>query len=247
MIQSGGLLVVRAVQTGDRVCVSVEDNGVGREVAANNKHVLEILRLKPDLIFLDIQLPDKNGLWLAEELYTLSCDTFTPPEIIFTTAYTDSKYLLKAFKLAAIDYLVKPVMLDSLSEAVKRFKERSTSTFGIQSLINVIKSEKILKFRNFSGVILLKPEDIVFVKADGNYAQIALANGDTEEIFERLGEIEKALPQDLFIRTGRSLIINRQYIRRINTRKSLIQVSTPNVSHNLEVPEKALRQIKEGF
>lgn len=207
--------------------------------------LIDILRLQPDLIFLDIQLPGKNGLWLAEELYQLSCDTFTPPGVVFTTAYTDSEYLLKAFRLAAIDYLVKPVMLDSLSEAICRFKERSVSSPGIAALMAAIKGEQLLRFRNYAGLILLKPEDIVYVKADGNYAQIGLANGDTEEIFERLGEIEKALPAHIFLRTGKSLVINRQYIRRINLKKCRIEVATPTVSYPLEVSEKAIRLIKD--
>ncbi len=208
--------------------------------------LVDILRLQPDLIFLDIQLPEKNGLWLAEELYRLACDTFTPPGVVFTTAYTDSEYLLKAFKLAVIDYLVKPVMIDSLSEAIRRFKERNGSPSGIMALMHAIQSEQIFRFRNYAGLILLKPEDIVYVKADGNYAQMGLANGDTEEIFERLGEIEKVLPAHVFLRTGKSLVINRLYIRRINLKKCMVEVATPMFSCLLEVSEKALRLIKNN-
>lgn len=207
--------------------------------------LVEILRKQPDLLFLDIQLPDKNGLWLADQLGLMSCETFTPPGIIFTTAFSDSEYLLNAIRLAAIDYLVKPIMLDSLSLAINRFKKRNSPSSNVQTLMNVIQQEKILKLKNFGGLLLLKPEDIAFVKADGNYAQVMLANGEVEEIFERLGEIEKNLPKEIFIRASKSLIINRKYIRQINTKKSIVQIVTPFVSYDLSFSEGGIKQLKE--
>jgi DNA-binding LytR/AlgR family response regulator len=92
---------------------------------------------------------------------------------------------------------------------------------------------------------VLKPEDIAYVKADGNYAQIGLAGGDTEEIFERLGEIEKTLPSEIFLRIGKSLIINRGYVRRINTKKSLLEITTPQTSYLLGVPEKGIKLLAQ--
>ncbi|MDR0865418.1 MAG: LytTR family DNA-binding domain-containing protein, partial [Candidatus Symbiothrix sp.] len=192
--------------------------------------LIEILRLQPDLIFLDIQLPDKNGLWLADQLHGMTCATFTPPGIIFTTAFSDSEYLFNAIRLAAIDYLVKPIMLDSLSLAIGRFKKRTNPSASVQTLMNVIQSEKILRFKNFNGLLLLKPEDIAYIEADGNYARITLANGDSDEIFERLGEIEKTLPSETFVRAGKSLIVNQKYVRQINVRKYSVQITTPFVS-----------------
>jgi two-component system LytT family response regulator len=227
----------------------LKDNHADIEVVSSCENaenaLIETLRMQPDLLFLDIQLPDKSGLWLAEQLSQMICDTFTPPGVIFTTAYTDSEYLLNAFRLAAIDYLVKPIQPDNLSEAIERFKQRTISTPGIQTLMHVIRSEKILRFKNYSGLILLKPEDIAYVKADGNYAQIGLACGDTEEIFERLGEIEKTLPSEIFLRIGKSLIINRGYVRRINTKKSLLEITTPQTSYLLEVPEKGIKLLAQ--
>jgi two-component system LytT family response regulator len=209
--------------------------------------LIEILRLQPDLIFLDIQLPDKNGLWLADQLHQMSCETFRPPGIIFTTAFSDSEYLLNAIRLAAIDYLVKPIMLDSLSLSIARFKKRANPSTSIQTLMNTIQREKILKFKNFNGLLLLKPEDVAYIKADGNYAQIALANGDMDEIFERLGEIEKNLPEETFLRAGKSLILNRKYVRQINTKKFIVQIATPFTSYSLPVSEGGIKQLKDSL
>jgi two-component system LytT family response regulator len=207
--------------------------------------LLEVLRLRPDLLFLDIQMSGKNGLWLADELLRMKGETFTPPDIIFTTGYTYSDYMLKAFELAAIDYLVKPVSIESLEKAVARYRERAGITSGLQNLSNAINDEKLLKFKSYNGLFLLRPDDIAYVEADRDYACMFFANGTREDVFERLGEIEKKLPISKFLRTGKSVIVNHQYIRKI-TEKSL-QLVTPAASYRVEISKEAIRQLKGKF
>jgi two-component system LytT family response regulator len=209
--------------------------------------LFEILHLQPDLIFLDIQLPDKNGLWLADQLQLMACESFKPPGIIFTTAYSDSEYLINAIRLTAIDYLVKPIMIDSLSLAIARFRKRADASQDARTLKNVVRNEKMLSFKNVGGLLLLKVDDIAYIEADGNYACMWLANGDSETIFERLGEMEKNLPPDKFLRAGKSIIINRQYIRQIHVRKSTVQLATPFTTYTVEVSAVALKQLKENY
>ena len=206
--------------------------------------LIEVLRLRPHLIFLDIQMAGKNGLWLADELMRLSGDTFAPPHIIFTTGYTYPEYLLKAFELAAIDYLVKPVGLESLQKAVARYHQRSgTSTFGLHKLQEAIQNQSLLKFKSLNGIILLSPDDIVYVEADGEYAFLFLANGAKEDVYERLGEIEKRLPQQSFFRTGKSVVLNRKYIRKISDK--VLQLTTPSANYQVEISRSAVRALKE--
>ncbi len=206
--------------------------------------LVEILRQQPRLLFLDIHLPGKNGLWLADQLNQLSCDTFTPPGIIFTTAYNDSEYLLNAIRVAAIDYLIKPVLIDSLSLAISRFRKRTDTFSTARSLMDAIQNEKLFRFKSVNGLLLCKAEDIAYVEGDRNYARMALANGEFEAIFERLGEIEQVLPVDIFSRIGKSLIVNKRYVRRINARKSTVQLVTPLATYIVEVSAGALKQLK---
>jgi two-component system LytT family response regulator len=205
--------------------------------------LLEVLRLRPDLLFLDIQMSGKNGLWLADELLQMKGETFTPPDIIFTTGYTYSEYMLKAFELAAIDYLVKPVSLENLEKAVARYRERAGTLTGLQNLADAIHTEKLLKFKSYNGLFLLRPEDIVYVEADRDYACMFFANGTKEDVFERLGEIEKKLPVNTFLRTGKSIIINRQYIRKITDK--MLQLTTNSASYSVEISREAMRQLRE--
>ncbi|MDR0794975.1 MAG: LytTR family DNA-binding domain-containing protein [Tannerella sp.] len=205
--------------------------------------LIEILRLRPDLIFLDIQMPGKNGLWLADELIRMKGETFAPPDIIFTTGYIYSEYLLKAFELAAIDYLVKPVSVASLEKAVARYRERAGTTTGLQNLMNALHEEKLLKFKSFNGLFLLRPDDIVYVEADHDYACMFFANGTKEDVFERLGEIEKKLPPETFLRAGKSIVVNRKYIRQITD--TTLQLVTTSANYRVELSRSAIRRLKE--
>jgi DNA-binding LytR/AlgR family response regulator len=205
--------------------------------------LIEVLKSRPDLIFLDIQMPGKNGLWLADELLQMKGDTFTPPDIIFTTGYSYSEYMLKAFELAAIDYLLKPVSITNLEKAIARYRERAGSTTGLQNMNKAINEEKLLKFKSYNGLFILRPEDIVYIEADRDYACMFFANGTKEDVFERLGEIEKKLPATTFIRTGKSVIINRNYIHKITDAK--LQLVTSATTYEVEISKEAMRQLKE--
>jgi len=204
--------------------------------------LLKVLRLHPDLLFLDIQMPGKNGLWLAEELMQMKCDTFSPPDIIFTTGYAYPEYLLKAIELAAIDYIMKPVSVTRLETAINRFRERVGTTTGLQNLEDTIREKKLLTFKSFNGLFLLRPDDIVYLEADGNYACMYLAGGAKEDVFERLGEIEKRLSPETFLRAGKSFVINKKYVRKITDNS--LQLFTPAGSYLLELSRIAIRQLK---
>jgi len=205
--------------------------------------LIKVLNLHPDLLFLDIQMPGKNGLWLAEELMRMKCDTFSPPGIIFTTGFAYPEYLLKAIELAAIDYIMKPVGVTQLETAINRFCERVGTTNGLQSLENNIREKKLLSFKSFNGLFLLRADDIVYMEADGNYACMYLAGGAKEDVFERLGEIEKRLSHETFIRVSKSFIINRKYVRKITDNS--VQLFTSSGSYLLELSRTAIRQLKD--
>jgi len=205
--------------------------------------LIEILRLRPDLLFLDIQMPGKNGLWLADELMRMKGDTFSPPDIIFTTGYTYSEYLLKAFELAAIDYLVKPIGVENLEIAIARYCERAGITSGLQNLMDAIQDEKLLKFKSYNGLFLLSPDDIAYIEAERDYASMFFTNGTKEDVFERLGEIEKKLPAEIFLRAGKSIIVHRKYIRKITD--TTLQLVTSSANYKVEISRSAIKQLKE--
>jgi len=209
--------------------------------------LVKILQQQPDLIFLDIQMPEHNGLWLAEQISELGCDSFRCPGIIFTTAYTDAEYLLKAFKLAAIDYLVKPIGVEALAKAIEKFKGKRDPQVSAQNLMKVMRHEQLIYFKNYSGILLLKEEEILCIRADGNYAVLTMYNGETDDIFERIGEIEKRMPANTFMRAGKSLIINRNYIRKINIKNCTVQLASDKAAIDVDIPENVVKELKNSI
>ncbi|RRD60081.1 DNA-binding response regulator [Tannerella forsythia] len=209
------------------------------DMCADGDTALEsILRHKPQLLFLDIQLPGKDSLWLLEQLQTALPQM---PRIIFTTAFTDSKYLLKAIKFSAVDYLNKPVNIAELASAVEKAKKRIREE---ESAKNHPEKE-VYTFRTLHSRLILSEADIVYIQADGNYAQIKLLQGKDELIFERLGEIEKKLDPEIFIRVSRSLIINRNYVRKLNTKEPSCTLVTPIESYTVSIPKGACEELRD--
>ncbi len=184
-----------------------------------------ILRLRPDLLFLDIELPEKNSLWLLEKLREVS--TMPLPHIIFTTAFSDSKYLMQAIKFQAADYLLKPVSLDELASAIRKVHEKSgkgsTDTTG--SALS-----RRFAFKTMHSVLSLACEDFVYCEADGCYSRLFTAAGAEEAVFERLGEIEARIAGGSIVRAGRKYLVNTDYVYKLDTRASVCRLRLPSGS-----------------
>lgn len=182
--------------------------------AANGLEALDLIRkLKPDLIFLDIQMPGKTGFEILKELDAL-------PMIIFCTAYEE--YALKAFETMAVDYLVKPVMVERLAltiEKLKRVKDRFQKN-QLEELYEMIKMqakpEKLHSFPVKIGerVILIKPAKISYLTADEKYVDLFTLDGRKYTTNFSLKKLEEKLPAN-FIRIHRSIIVNSDHIKEL--------------------------------
>ena len=165
-----------------------------------------ILRYHPDLLFLDIQLQGRDSIQLLDELK----QTITLPYIIFTTAYSDRKYLMSAIKLSAVDYLLKPIDKGELALAIAKVTEKADAA----SLVQPSGPEK-LSFKSSNGRIFIASDDIAYIKADGNYAKIFTFR-DQDLVLENLLSLQQRLPNDTFFRVDRSTIVNLGKIYRLN-------------------------------
>ncbi|MBM6891195.1 response regulator transcription factor [Bacteroides caecigallinarum] len=186
-----------------------------------NSALKAILRHRPDILFLDIQLQGSTTLQLLCELK----EAMPLPHIIFTTAYNNSEYLLQAIRLAAADYLLKPVEVSELAKAIQRIKERDEHN-ALPYVPARPDSDKF-PFRTLNGTLFIGKKEIVFVRASGNYSNATLTTGE-EIILERLGVIETRLGEEHFIRAGRNLLLNRQMIYKVDTRHKSCTLRTPN-------------------
>lgn len=175
---------------------------------------LEAIRsLHPDLVFLDIQMPNMSGFDLLQQLAPIHF------EVIFVTSY--DQYAIKAIRFSALDYLVKPVDIDDLIQAVNKAKERIDQGDGshrYQSVLNNIhyKSGKIEKLAvpTLKGIDFFKTDDIIYCQADGNYCTIHLVNHQKQVISKNLKEFENLLAGSGFCRVHNSFLINLQHVQK---------------------------------
>jgi two-component system LytT family response regulator len=169
----------------------------------------------PQLIFLDVEMPWMNGFEMLEMLNDI--DFF----IIFTTAY--DKFAAKAFRISAVDYLLKPIDPGELKAAVQKAAEKIQSSIGvvnIQNLLHNIRQPVQLQkiaLPNREGYEFVLVSSILYCSADGSYTRIVLNDRRTLLVSKALGDIEEMLPPEIFIRVHHSSMVNVnaiiQYIR----------------------------------
>ena len=166
--------------------------------------VRSIDELKPQLIFLDVQMPEISGLEVLRRIKY-------QPFIVFTTAFDD--YALTAFEFEAIDYLQKPFGLKRFQQTVERIERRINSESG---KTNVEKSEPISRIfvRDKRGLIPLAADEIVRLKADDDYT-IIYTKDKKFLVGTNLKDFAAKLNPDKFLRIHRSAVINLDYIERI--------------------------------
>lgn len=167
--------------------------------------------LKPDCVFLDIEMPEKDGFTLLSEL------NFKGFQLIITTAYEN--YALKAFKENAIDYLLKPVDSDELIHAVDKVRSLKGTVDISQQIRKVIQSTVSqstnpgrIPFSVDGKIIFLKPEEILYCKSDGNYTEVYQLNNRKLVVSKNLKEVERKVNHPNFLRVHHSFLVNIEYI-----------------------------------
>lgn len=168
--------------------------------------------LQPDVLFLDIEMPGKTGIQLAEELISKNINC----QIIFTTAY--NSYAIKAFRLSAIDYLLKPIQENQLIEAVQKVEEHlnlKQENERLSVLAKNLSSDKkeVLCLPLQSGYEYIPLEEIEYLEADGSYVRVLLTNQKQKVISKNLKYFEQTL-QDFpqFLRVHRSYLVNMNHL-----------------------------------
>lgn len=185
------------------------------QVIAEAKNGIEgaelINKLKPDLIFLDIQMPGKTGFEMLEDLEHI-------PQTVFCTAYEE--YALQAFETLALDYLVKPVEIDRLQLTIEKLNRTAGKTpqLQVQELIDMVRqkseNKKLLSIPHKSGdrVILIKTEKITHFHANDKYVEFFTNDGKKYLTELSLKKLTDRLP-DNFKQVQRAIIVNMNFVK----------------------------------
>jgi two-component system, LytTR family, response regulator len=174
--------------------------------------VKAIRKHKPNLIFLDIEMPEHSGLELLDFFDEKDIDF----GIIFTTAYNE--YAVKAFKMSAVDYLLKPISGGDLEQAIERFQKRFaksdlSKTKPENQFIPIEKAENKIAIPVGQSIKFIDLDEIVYLKAENTYTEIHLQDQSKLLVSRTLKNFEEVLvDKHIFFRCHKSYIINRQFV-----------------------------------
>lgn len=176
-----------------------------------------IRQLKPDVVFLDVEMPEKNGFQMLKDLGFPHIDF----HVVFCTGH--SHYAMQAFRFSAIDFLLKPIKIEHLIEAVMKVKEnivRNNRDLDIEKyrtlIENIAKEEDKSQYANrrivlstSEGTIFVNSDDIIKLEADGNYTTLYFTNQKPIFIARKIGDFDESNP---FLRVHRSFSINPKHV-----------------------------------
>ena len=188
-------------------CPTVEVAGVCHSA---KEGILAIKKEKPDLVFLDIEMPWMNGFEMLEVLGDINFS------IIFTTAH--DQFAAKAFRTSAVDYLLKPIDSTDLQDAVKKAEKRNNQQDGnvnIENLLHNFKqpaTQQKIALPNKDGYEFAEVNQIIYCQAEGSYTKVFLAGKKYLLVSRSLGDIEELLPPSLFLRIHHSTVVNINYV-----------------------------------
>ncbi len=191
-------------------CPSVK---VIAECENGEQGIAAIEKEKPDIVFLDVEMPRINGFVMLQQL------RYKDFELIFTTAY--DHYAIRAIRFSALDYLVKPIEAIELISAVQRAVEKrkqQPEDSRIENLLHNIAEEKELNNRiaipSMDGLFFISIADIIYLEAEGNYTVIYTFGDKKYTVSRTLKDFEELLPAHFFIRIHHSHIINKKEVQR---------------------------------
>lgn len=176
--------------------------------------VEQIKKLQPNVVFLDVQMPNYAGYEIANFFTKIDF------EIIFVTAYDE--YAIKAFELNAIDFLVKPIDRNKLKAAVKKLQDKLHKESALEDYKELLKT---IKSKNFKKIIIpelgnrriINLDSILAIQADGAYSKIFLKENKVLTTSKNLKYFEEVLPKEsAFFRSHRAWIINLTYVESLN-------------------------------
>jgi len=183
----------------------------------------QIEALKPDLVFLDIQMPGRSGFDLLESLDEV-------PGVVFTTAFNE--YAVKAFDIDALDYLVKPLRKERFAITIEKIRKKLLKAEQYNAL------EKQVFIKDGSKCFFVQLKDVYLIESADNYARLYF-NNRKALIKRSLNQLEEILDSTIFFRISRNQIINTKFISQINNlEKGKLQVRL----HKGEPLEVSLRQ-----
>ena len=189
--------------------------------------------LRPDLIFLDINMPGKDGFQFLEALEEVR-------EVIFVTAY--DQFAIKAFEVNALDYLLKPLNPKRLAEAIQRFRNRAQASD--QSAGERLSPDKKIFIKDGEKCHFVPVSKIHLLESVGNYVRVFYEN-QQPLLHKSLTYLEQKLPEDLFFRANRQYMFNLNYIDQIEPYFNSTLLIVMKSGHKIDLSQRQSAKFRE--
>ena len=211
--------------------------------ASNANEGLQLIRKNnPDIVFLDIDMPGKNGIELLKEIRQAGIDV----HVVFVTAF--NQFAIDAIKCAAFDYILKPIDEAEFDATIKRLQTGLAQNQSIGSQIDTLieyLTPAQLKINTKRGLQLLSIDKIAYALAQSNYTEIIMCDESKHLVSITLARIEQMLPACNFIRAGRSLVINKNLLVSTDRIKKQIALLAGDKLITLALPLKNIRELEK--
>ena len=196
-----------------------------------------IAESSPDLVFLDIQMPEESGFKLFDRVEKIDF------KIIFVTAFDN--YAIRAFEVNALDYLLKPVNPSRLAQSIARLSEQKSRK---ETSSTELKYDDYVLIKSQGRTGFVKLSSIICIKSIGDYTEIYTTSGVKRLAMKSLREWEESLPSQYFLRIHRTVIINIEYVESIEPGlKSTFQVCLQNIPDPFTSSRKYSQELRKRF
>ena len=194
-----------------RCARELEEVEVVGEAASGQEALSKAREARPDVMFLDIDMPDTDGLSVARRLVEEQPDLY----LVFVTAYPE--YALEAFEVYAYDYIVKPIDEERVKRTLRRLQQQhqsAASDLALGELVAALHRPNRLLVRNGRELVFIDPDRVIFLAREGRKTVIYTRDGRYETT-ETLAEIEQRLDPHTFFRSHKSYIVNLNLVERL--------------------------------
>lgn len=219
-----------------------ENISVADKITDSSKVLKSILKNKPDIVFLDINMPKISGIDIIKSINESNIEV----TVIFVTAFDD--YLIDAIKNSAFDYLVKPVDIEELKDTLNRYREQYAEREVFSEVFKTLDFSNKIKVAMNSGYLFIDIENILFIRADAAYSYICSSDRE-KEVFSNisLGKYEELLSSKQFLRVSRQFLINANYLSMIDKKEQLCYLKKCGREESVHVSKKSIKMLDDIF
>lgn len=222
----------------EKLLTNFDEFKIAGSVGNAEKAIFLVIKEKPNIIFLDIDLQDNAAFYIIKRLKKINIRA----NIIVLAEKND--FAIETIKDSIFDCLFKPVKINGLKETLEKYKKKELqhqlllkAESWFENLINPSK----IKFNIRTGTIYINPNEIVFCEASGNYSVLHITHQKKEVVTAKIGKVEEILVSEKFIRLGRSIIININYLSKVDRKKRMVILEKDDQEFEINVSLKYIK------